>query len=100
MLVNSGFQSVVLKKDLNLPMSFFVNARIIKILLSTLLAGLAVEYLFTVEFFSQSFLQRAIWLGLEIICIAGIYAVLLMIMGEGKAVLGIISKMTKKFTKK
>lgn len=100
MLVNSGFQSIVLKKDLNLPMSFFVNARILKILLSTVIAGVAVDQLVTVEFFSQSFIHRAIWLGIEIFAIAGLYAVLLMIMGEGKAVLGILGKMTKKFTKK
>lgn len=100
MLVNSGFQSIVLKKDLNLPMSFFVNARVLKIILSTVIAGVAVDQLVTVEFFSQSLIHRAIWLGIEIFAIAGLYAVLLMIMGEGKAVWGILGKMTKKFTKK
>lgn len=100
MLVNSGFQSIVLKKDLSLPLSFFVNSRIIKILLSTLLSGLIVEYLFTVDFFSQTFFQRAAWLFVEIASVAGLYAILLILMGEGGAVLGIIKKMTKKFMKK
>lgn len=100
MLVNSGFQSVVLKKDLSLPMSFFINKRIIKILLSTLAAGIIVDQLFTVEFFSQSFLHRAVWLAAEISSIGAIYAFLLVLMGEGKAISGIVQRFTKKFTKK
>ncbi len=100
MLVNAGIQSVVLKKDLKLPLSFFVNARIIKIIVSTLCAILIAENLFTSEFFAQSFINRALWLGAEIMAMAAIYGILLVIMGERRVVLAVAQKITKKFTKK
>lgn len=100
MFVNSSFQSFVLKKELNLPWNFFVNARIIKILISTLGAGLIVEYFSLQEFFTLPFMTRAIFLAMELAAVGAIYALLLVILGERQVVKAIAEKFRKKFAKK
>jgi putative peptidoglycan lipid II flippase len=98
--VNAIIQSWVLRKDLNLSLSFFFSMRIFKVLGATLIASLAVTYLLKVEFFSQPFLNKCVVLALQITAIGAIYAVCLVLMGERSAVNAVLAKFTKKFSKK
>ncbi|WP_408097699.1 murein biosynthesis integral membrane protein MurJ [Peredibacter sp. HCB2-198] len=99
-LVNSCFQSWVLKKDLNLSWNFFFSLRIWKVVGATVGCAVITETLLKVEFFSQPFITKCFYLGVQILAIGALYATFLLLMGERAAVNALLSKVTKKFRKK
>lgn len=99
-LVNSTIQSWVLKKDLSLSWGFFFSARIFKVLGASLFTALVVEMLLKVEFFSQPFLIKAIYVAVQISAVALLYASCLVLLGERSAVRAVLDKISKKFKKK
>lgn len=99
-LVNSIFQSIVLKKDLDLSLDFFFSQRIFKVLASTLATAVIIEFLFKVDFFNQPFIAKCFYLSAEIFAIGALYATFLVLMGERSAVKAVTSKFTKKFARK
>lgn len=99
-VVNSGFQSWVLKKDLSLSWNFFFSARIFKVIGATLVSGLVVETLMKVEFYSQPFLNKCFYLGAQIFAICALYISVLFLSGERAAVRGLLEKVSKKFRRK
>lgn len=100
MLVNSGFQSWVLKNDLKLAWNFFFSVRVIKVFLATTISALTVAYFFKVEFFSQPFMMKCLIMAFQITAVGVIYIGLLYIMGERSAVKALLGKLTKKFLRK
>lgn len=99
-LVNSVFLSFVLKKDLKLPLNFFFSKRIWKVLVASLGSAILLEYLLKVEFFSQSFFTKCLYLGAQISFVGIFYVFLLVLMGEGKPLKDALNKILKKFQKK
>lgn len=100
MLVNSGFQSWMLKKDLDLKWSFFFSAKVLKVFVATLGSALIVNYGLKVEFFNQPFLMKSFLVGAQIAAVGLLYGMILVILGERAAVLGVVRKVTKKFARK
>jgi putative peptidoglycan lipid II flippase len=98
--VNASFQSYILKKDLSLSWGFFFSPRIFKVIISTLLTILIAETVLKVEFFSQPFLTRCLYLGAQILAACFLYVIFLVVMGERAAVNALIEKFTKKFRRK
>lgn len=99
-LVNSVFQSWILKKDLSLSWNFFFSSRMLKVVGATLVSILAVEMFLKVEFFSQPFLTKCFYLIVQISVICGLYLVSLLAMGERAAYNALLEKVTKKFRRK
>jgi putative peptidoglycan lipid II flippase len=99
-LVNSVFQSWVLKKDLDLSWGFFFAPRIFKVVGATAASALIVETLLKVEFFSQPFFNKCFYLGAQILAIGALYATFLLLMGERAAVNALLEKITKKLKRK
>jgi putative peptidoglycan lipid II flippase len=96
-LVNSGFQSWVLKKDLSLSWGFFFSPRMYKVIGATFGSAVVVETLLKVEFFTQPFWSKCFYLGAQISAVFALYVTLLMLMGEREAVRVLLAKVTKKF---
>lgn len=99
-LVNSAFQSWVLKKDLSLSWGFFFSPRIFKVIGATVLSAVVVETLLKVEFFSQPFFTKCFYLASQMSAAAFLYVSFLLILGERAAVRVLLEKLTKKFRKK
>lgn len=99
-LVNSVLQSVVLKKDLSLPLNFFFSARIFKIIGATAGSAVIAETLLKVEFFTLNFFTKCFYLGGQIIAICALYLTILFILGEQRAVRVLLEKVLKKFVRK
>ncbi len=95
-LVNSGFQSWMLKKDLHLSWGFFFSPRIFKVIGATALTALIVEILLKVEFFSQPLMTKCFYLASQIMAVAFLYVTFLLVMGERAAVRVLLEKVTKK----
>jgi putative peptidoglycan lipid II flippase len=96
-LVNSTFLSWVLKKDLELSWKFFFSNRIIKVIGATLFSVIIVETLLKVEFFTQPFLSKCLFLTGQMMAVATLYVSFLVISGERAAVRLLLEKFTKKF---
>ncbi|MCM2350309.1 MAG: murein biosynthesis integral membrane protein MurJ [Bacteriovoracaceae bacterium] len=100
MLVNSALLSFILKKDLSLSWGFFFSARLFKVVGATLGAAIIVETLLKVEFYSQPFITKCFYLGMQIMAIAILYLSFLLLMGERRAVNALLEKFSKKFKRK
>lgn len=96
-LVNAGFQCLMLKKDLSLSWGFFFSLRIFKVFVATLTSAVVVETLLKVEFFHQPFLSRCLFLGAQIFAIGLVYLTCLIFLGERASALAILSKVTQRF---
>lgn len=99
-LVNSAFQSWILKKDLNLSWGFFFSKRIFKVVGATLGSAIIAETLLKVDFLSQPLLIKCLYLGLQILAIATLYLTFLLLMGERSAVNALLAKLSKKLKRK
>lgn len=99
-LVNAAFQSWVLKKDLSLSWGFFFSRRIFKVLAATILTAVIMEMFFKPEFFTQPFITKCVTLTAQMSAVTILYATFLVLMGERSAVNSMLSKITKKFTRK
>ena len=99
-LVNSAFQSYVLKKDMELSWGFFFSKRMLKVTIASFASAVVVETLLKVEFFSQPFFTKCIYLGVQITAVAALYGTFLLLMGERAAVSALVQKFTKKLRKK
>jgi putative peptidoglycan lipid II flippase len=99
-LVNSAFQSLVLKKDLSLSWSFFFSPRIMKVIGATAGSAFIVQTLLKVEFFSQPFFNKCFYLGAQIIAVCSLYVTFLLLLGERAAVRALLGKVSKKFRRK
>jgi putative peptidoglycan lipid II flippase len=100
MLVNSCFQSWVLKKDLDLSLGFFFSPRIMKVLGATVGCAIVVETLLKVDFFTQPFMNKCFYLSAQILAVCALYVTFLLLMGERSAVNALLEKVTKKFRRK
>lgn len=98
--LNSAIQSYMLKRELKLGWNFFFSIRMGKVALATLLCAITAEWLLKVEFFTQPFLMKCIYLTAQISIIGVLYGSLLILMGEGANVKTILSKITKKLKRK
>jgi putative peptidoglycan lipid II flippase len=101
MLINAGIQTFVLKKSLNLKLSFFINKRILKIVAASVLVFIVLERsrLF-VSFSDLSFWSKCFVLALKGFIAVFIYASFLYILGEKEAVEKIRAKIFAKLNKK
>ena len=100
MLVNSGFQSWVLRKDLDLGWNFFFSAKVLKVFVATAGSALLVNFGLKLEYFDQPFLTKCFMVAAQIGAVGLLYVGILMILGERAAVMAITSKFTKKFKRK
>jgi len=99
-MVNALIHSWVLKKDLKLSWDFFFSLRMGKVLLASLGAAVIVETLLKVDFFSQPFPVKCLYLGAQILTVAVIYGAFLILLGERSAVKGLLRKFIKKLRRK
>jgi hypothetical protein len=88
--------SVVLKKTLSLPLDFYLNSRILKIIIASSLAWSSLSLWSMVDFFTQSIWLKALILGSQMLGILVVYALSLLFFGERSAVEGFVSKFLKK----
>lgn len=95
-LVNVGIQGWILRKDLGLEWSFYFSMKILKVVGATLVVSGIAKNFFKVEFFSQPFFTKCIYLGFEILAICFLYLIILMFLGERAAVKGLVQKFQKK----
>ena len=100
MLVNSGFQSWMLKKDLDLKWDFFFSARVLKVFVATLGSALVVNFTLKVEFFTQPFFVKCLLVSAQISAVGLLYGIILIIFGERAMVTAMLEKFTKKFRRK
>lgn len=100
MLVNSFFQSWILKKDLMLSTGFFFSKRIWKVFAASAGCTIVSLTLLKVEFFSQPFITKCFYLGMEIMAVCALYVTFLLLLGERAAVQALLDKVTKKFRRK
>jgi putative peptidoglycan lipid II flippase len=99
-LVNSGFQSLVLKKDLKLSWGFFFAPRIFKVIGATFGTAVIVETLLKVEFFTQPFINKCFYLGAQISAVCLLYGAFLLMMGERAVVNALLEKISRKIKRK
>ena len=100
MLVNAGFQSWMLKKDLDLDWDFFFSPKVLKVFAATLVSALIVSFGLKVEFFTQPFMVKCLIVAAQISAVGLLYGAILMILGERAAVMALVVKITKKFKRK
>jgi putative peptidoglycan lipid II flippase len=100
MLVNAGFQSWMLKKDLDLDWDFFFSPKVLKVFAATLVSALIVSFGLKVEFFTQPFMVKCLIVAAQISAVGLLYGAILMILGERAAVMALVAKITKKFKRK
>jgi putative peptidoglycan lipid II flippase len=100
MLVNAGFQSWMLKKDLDLDWDFFFSPKVLKVFAATLVSALIVSFGLKVEFFTQPFMLKCLIVAAQISAVGLLYGAILMILGERAAVMALVAKITKKFKRK
>ncbi len=82
-LLNSGMQGFILKKDLGLAYGAFLNLRVLKVLLSGILTGhLLMRIQEVVDFMSASFMMRCVYLLGYLVFIFVVYFSLCVILGE------------------
>lgn len=100
MLVNAGFQSWMLKKDLDLDWDFFFSPKVLKVFAATLVSALIVSFGLKVEFFTQPLMVKCLIVAAQISVVGLLYGAILMILGERAAVMALVGKITKKFKRK
>jgi putative peptidoglycan lipid II flippase len=98
--VNSAFQSFALKKDLSLSWKFFFSTRVFKVVGASVGTAIVVHTLLKVEFFSQPFITKCLFLGTQILAICTLYLSFLFILGERSAVKVLLEKVTKKLRRR
>ena len=87
MFINSSAQGFYLKKLLALPWSFFINLRVFKIIISGVVCFVLVQYLASNYFdYQLSFMTKIVRFCMIGSAGAGIYLIMLLIMGEYKLV--------------
>jgi putative peptidoglycan lipid II flippase len=99
-LVNSTFQSWMLRKDLGLSWQFFFSGRMGKIIVASLASALIVQGFLKSDFFTQPFLLKAIILSSQIFALCALYVAFLFAMGERSAVNALLNKISSRFQKK
>jgi hypothetical protein len=98
--VNSAFQSFALKKDLSLSWKFFFSTRVFKVVGASVGTAIVVHTLLKVEFFSQPFITKCLFLGTQILAICTLYLSFLFILGERSADKVLLEKVTKKLRRR
>lgn len=92
--INSAMQSFILKKKLMLPISFFVNAKIFKVIFGTLLSFALLSFLkMQLSFLDYGLLKRCLTLAVYFASGLGCYAMILYALGERELVKKIIQKL-------
>ena len=100
MLVNAGFQSWMLKKDLDLDWDFFFSPKVLKVFAATLVSALIVSFGLKVEFFTQPLMVKCLIVAAQISAVGLLYGAILIILGERAAVMALVGKITNKFKRK
>lgn len=97
MLLNTGLQGVILKKDLILPWKTFLNFRLAKILFSGVLTGGIIYYFKqSTSFVDLHFTLRCIYLTAYLGFIALCYFSICIILGERSMVTKVMSRFSRK----
>ena len=96
-LVNAGFQSFVLKKDLALSWKFFLSPALLKVVGATLGSAIVMESFLKYDFYTQTFLTRCFYLGAQIFAVCILYVGFLIILGERQGASALLGKILKKF---
>ena len=95
-LVNALFLAIIIKKELQLTLAFFINLKIIKILGVSAACSLLAYYLSGFDYSEQLFIFKAFSLSGQISAIVLSYGICLYILGERSAIQGIWQKFSKK----
>ncbi|MBT4791578.1 MAG: hypothetical protein HON90_08400, partial [Halobacteriovoraceae bacterium] len=96
MFLNTGLQGIILRKDLSLSWSYFVNIRIIKIAISGALTATCIMYLKQfISFDEGGLLLRVSYLTGYLIFIASCYFFLCYLLGERAAVNNLFKRFLK-----
>jgi putative peptidoglycan lipid II flippase len=97
MFLNVYLQGMILKKDLSLPITAFLNLRLYKLIFAAGLSAFAVGYLKTFfSFYDAMFIERCLLLALYLGVIAMSYFSVCIALGERHMVRQFLSKFTKK----
>lgn len=97
MLLNTGLQGIILKKDLCLPLKSFLNLRLLKIVFSGAITAWAVLYLkeFLV-FEGLNFTMRCVYLASYLCFIAACYFFFCIALGERSMVKKVVSRFSRR----
>ncbi|MFA5584141.1 MAG: murein biosynthesis integral membrane protein MurJ, partial [Bacteriovoracaceae bacterium] len=95
-LINSFFLGFIIKKELGLNWDFFINLKVIKIFLVSILASGLAYYLSSFNYLDQILLMKALNLFLQASAVIFLYGTCLFILGERSVVQGIWAKLLKK----
>ena len=93
MLLNTFVQWLILRNDLELAFTDFINLRVIKLFIAAGAASLAIYFLrANIEFTNVNFVLRCVYLSLYLLTIVLIYFLTVGILGEFKLVRGVLSR--------
>lgn len=95
-LVNVIFLGVIIKKVLNLDLSFFINLKLIKILVVSAALSLMAYRLGQIDYFDQLLIAKGLFIFGQIIALILLYGVALYALGERGAVRELVNKFAKK----
>lgn len=97
MILNTGIQGVILKKDLLLPLKTFVNLRLLKILLSAIISATLIMFIKrNHDFMNEAFISKCFFLGFYLCFIATCYFGLCVILGERAMVKSVLRRFSKR----
>jgi putative peptidoglycan lipid II flippase len=97
MFLNSTIQTFILKSDLDLKITHFINFRLIKVLIASILTFTASSYVKTILIFGgQSFWIQASELFFNLSFIVMCYGILVFALGERSIVLNFVNKLKNK----
>lgn len=97
MFLNSGAQAIILRKDIGLSWSAYLNIRVLKLILSfTLTAYFTYQLKLGVEFMQLSFVDRCTYLAAYLFFIAASYFSLAFILGERSLVEQLINRFRRR----
>lgn len=97
MFLNTFVQWLIIKKDLELAVTDFINLRVIKLFVAAMVAAISVHYTQgLVEFTGLNFILRCVYLTLYLLMIAGVYFLVVGLLGEFKLVRGVLSRFKRR----
>jgi len=97
MFLNSTIQTFILKSDLDLKITHFINLRLIKVLIASILTFIASSYVKTILILGgQSFWIQASELFFNLSFIVMCYGILVFALGERSIVLNFVNKLKNK----
>jgi putative peptidoglycan lipid II flippase len=99
-LISSFILAIVLKRILGLSTGFFINPRLLKVLVAGAFCITVMETLVNVEYFDQTFFLKCFYLSAQMFLIIALYASVLIILGERQGVGAMMDKITRRWKRK